>query len=480
MMKVARQYIDGTWVAANGNLHSTLNPATGLLAAEFVEGSASDARAAIAAAAYAFQATNWKHDARLRADVMLSAAARLEERRELVAHLLVEQSGKLLREAHGEVSAAISELRYYAGLARNLFGRVVEIEPGCFSTLHREAAGVAVIIVPWNAPVTLLVRSLGPALAAGCTVVVKPAHQTALVSNLVLETLLDDARVPAGVINTLTESGVEVSKALCESPEVDVISFTGSTAVGKAIAKATSSNLTRLSLELGGKAAGIVFSDCNILSTVQGVLAGGLILSGQQCTALSRILVQNEIYDHFVSEFKKAMHQIKPGPGMDSESGIAPLIDVANRERIRGLVEMAPDLSGKVLVHGVVPAGALAAGAFIAPSLIEVEDLNSPLIQNELFGPVMVVERFTDENDAVKRANATRYGLAASVWTSDATKARRVSSRLKSGSVWINSHNKLFAEIETGGERDSGYGRLHGVEGMNDFLVTKHVYQNIN
>lgn len=478
-MRVAQHYIDGAWVPARGRVGTTLNPATGEPAAEFVEGTAQEAQAAIAAAARAFQATDWKHDARLRSEVLLSAASRLEERREQVAHMLVAQNGKLLREALGEVGAAISELRYYAGLARNLFGRVLEIEPGCFSALHREAAGVAVIIVPWNAPVTLLVRSLAPALAAGCTAVVKPAHQTALVSNLVLDTVLCDPRVPAGVVNTITESGSEVARALCESAEVGVISFTGSTAVGKSIARATSSHLTRLSLELGGKAAGVVFADCDVAATVRGVLAGGLILSGQQCTALARVLVQDSLYERFAAELSAAMRCVRPGPGMDPASGLGPLIDMANRERIRVLVDGASSASGKVLVRGEVPDGELARGAFIGPSLIAVDDLASPLVQNELFGPVMVIERFGDEDDAVRRANATRYGLAASVWSGDAGRARRIAGRLRSGSVWINAHNKLFAEIETGGERDSGYGRLHGAEGMNDFLVTKHIYQGI-
>lgn len=190
------------------------------------------------------------------------------------------------------------------------------------------------------------------------------------------------------------------------------------------------------------------------------------------------MVVQDDIYDRFVSALADAMRSIRPGPGMDGASGLGPLIDVTNRERIRALVEGAPDASCMVLVRGEVPGGDLARGAFIAPSLIAADDLASPLVQNERFGPVMVVERFRDEDDAVWRANATRYGLAASVWSGDAGKARRVAGRMRAGSVWINAHNKLFAEIETGGERDSGYGRLHGVERMNDFLVTKHVYQS--
>lgn len=476
-MRLAQHYIHGAWVPASGPIGITFDPATGEPVGQFVDGTAADAQAALDAALHAFDHSGWKHDARLRADVLLGAARRLEERCEPVARLLVAQNGKLLREALGEVRAAISELRYYAGLARNLFGRVIEIEPGCFSALHREAAGVAVIIVPWNAPVTLLVRSLAPALAAGCSVVIKPAHQTALVSNEVLETLTCDPRVPPGVLNSVCESGAEVARTLCESPEVGVISFTGSTAVGKAIAKATAGNLTRLSLELGGKAAGVVFADCDLPQTVRGVLAGGLVLSGQQCTALARVLVQESVYERFVGELGQALRSVIPGPGLDAASGMGPLIDIINRDRIAALVENA-GTSAEVLVHGQVPRGELARGAFISPSLIAVEDLASPLVQKELFGPVLVVERFKDEDDAVMRANATRYGLAASVWSGDANKARRVAGRLRSGSVWINAHNKLFAEIETGGERDSGYGRLHGAEGMNDFLVTKHIYQN--
>lgn len=476
-MKVAQHHIDGDWLPSSGKVGITLNPATGEPAAEFVEGSAAEAQAAIAAALRAFHTTNWKRDARLRSEILLSAATRLEERREQVVKMLVAQNGKLVREAAGEVAAAISELRYYAGLARNLFGRVIEIEPGCFSSLHREAAGVVVIIVPWNAPVTLLVRSLAPSLAAGCTVVVKPAHQTALVSNFVLETVTLDSRLPAGVVNTVIESGAEVSRALCESPDVAVISFTGSTAVGKAIAQTTSKNLTRLSLELGGKASAIVFDDCNLEQTVRGVLSGSLILAGQQCTALARVIVQDSVYERFSNELSAAMRSVKVGPGNQAASQMGPLIDRANRDRIQAIVE-GVDRSNDVLVRGAIPGGDLTKGAFISASLIAVEDLSSGLVQSEIFGPVLVIERFKNEKEAVCRANATRYGLAASVWSRDAGKAQRIANELRSGSVWLNAHNKLFAEIETGGERDSGYGRLHGVEGMNDFLVTKHVYQS--
>lgn len=481
-MQTAKQLIGGRWlttVGAHERLGEAFNPASGEVAALFAEGSATEAQAAVAAALQAFEHTAWKRSPRLRAEVLLDFAARLDARKEDIADWLVTLNGKLRREALGEIGAGISELRYYAGLARNLFGRVLEVEPGCYSSLDREAAGVCAIILPWNAPVTLLIRSLAPALAAGCTVVIKPAHQTAVVNNLVLECLSSDARVPAGVINSVIESGTEVSRFLCASPDIDVISFTGSAKVGKLIAQSTANTLKRLSLELGGKAPALVFADADIDKTVAGIVAGGMVMAGQQCTAIARVLVQDAVYDTVAQRLAAALKAVKVGPGNDPASQMGCLIDVANRDRINALMDSA-EATQRVLLRGRVPGGALARGAFIEPSLVEVQDLASDFIQNELFGPLLVIERFSGEDEAVSRANATRFGLAASVWSSDAKKSRRIAARLRSGTVWSNSHNRLFAEAETGGFRDSGYGRLHGAEGLNDFLQTKHFYFETN
>jgi acyl-CoA reductase-like NAD-dependent aldehyde dehydrogenase len=477
-MQIAKQHIDGEWltsVDSTERLAPTFNPANSETVAQYADGNAADAHAAIDAAVRAFETSQWKHAPRLRADVLLDFAARLDARKEEIADWLVTVNGKLRREALGEIGAGVSELRYYAGLARTLFGRILEIEPGCYSSLDREAAGVVAIILPWNAPATLLIRSLAPALAAGCTVVIKPAHQTAIVNNMVLECLTVDERLPKGVLNSVTESGTEVSRLLCSSPDVDVISFTGSSAVGKKIAEATANTLKRLSLELGGKAPALVFKDCDINKTVAGIVAGGMVMAGQQCTAVARVLVEDSIYQDFSQRLAQALKQVKVGPGNDPASQMGCLIDRANRDRINGLMDTA-ERTQKILLRGQVPGGALARGAFIEPSLVEVADLQSEFIQNELFGPLLVIERFAGEQDAITRANATRFSLAASVWTADAAKARRVATRLRSGTVWSNAHNRLFAEAETGGYRDSGYGKLHGTEGLNDFMQTKHFY----
>lgn len=322
-MQTAKQLINGQWLAAvsgAGRTGPSFNPATGEVAAQFCDGTQVEAQAAVAAALHAFETTAWRRSPRLRAEVLLDFAARLEARKEEIADWLVTLNGKLRREALGEIGAGISELRYYAGLARNLAGHVLEVEPGCYSSMEREAAGVCAIILPWNAPVTLLVRSLAPALAAGCTVVIKPAHQTALVNNMVLECISSDARVPVGVINSVIESGAEVSQFLCASPDVEVISFTGSSAVGKLIAHSTASTLKRLSLELGGKAPALVFADADMDKTVAGVVAGGMVMAGQQCTAITRVLVEDSAYKSFAQRLTEALKAVKVGPGNDPSS----------------------------------------------------------------------------------------------------------------------------------------------------------------
>ncbi|MCB5363425.1 aldehyde dehydrogenase family protein [Pusillimonas sp. CC-YST705] len=477
-MNTAKHYINGRWlesVEGQAKIGMVLNPATSEHVVNFCDGTASEAGAAVTAARAAFEDSSWAHSPRIRADVLFDFAIRLEQRKDEIADLIVTVNGKLRREAMGEIMAGVSELKYYAGLARNLFGRTLEVEPDCYASLDREPSGVAAIILPWNAPVTLLVRSLAPALAAGCSVVIKPAHQTALVNNLVLECITDDARVPAGIINSVIESGTAVSSFLCESTDVDVISFTGSTRVGKLIAQSTASTLKRLSLELGGKAPAVVFADCNIDATVAGVVAGSMVMAGQQCTAIARVLVEAAIYDEFSQRLTQALKNLQPGFGNDPQAGMGCLIDIANRDRIAALLEQAAQTE-RVLLKGEIPGGALANGAFIAPSLIEVQDLNSSFIQQELFGPLLIIERFTDEAEALHRSNATRYSLAASVWTQNAGRAKKMAAKLKFGTVWHNTHNRLFAEAETGGYGDSGYGKLHGLEGMNDFMQTKHFY----
>jgi betaine-aldehyde dehydrogenase len=471
----ALNLIDGEWTSGRAGSGHCIDPATGEPVAEYADAGAGDGAAAIAAAAHAFEHSSWARKPRLRAEVLHAFADNVARRAPQIEAWLVSTSGKLAREAKGELAASVSELRYYAGLARNLWGRVAEIDAGCYSQLVREPIGVAAIIVPWNAPATLLVRSLAPALAAGCTVVVKAAHQTSAVNHLMLECLTEVAALPKGVVNSMTESGSAIARLLCESPQVDAISFTGSSATGKKIAAAAAGTLKRLSLELGGKAPAIVLEDCDLDAAAPGLAAGAMALSGQMCTAIARILVHESRFEAATTRLAALLGALRMGPGSDPRSQLAPLIDADNRDRVVALAQAAA-AEGAVHLRGTVPGGALARGAFVSPTVVEIADLESRFVQQELFGPILLVERFATEREAVERANATRYGLAASVWTQDHARALAIARELKSGTVWINTHNRLFAEAETGGYRESGYGRLHGVEGLNDFLETKHVY----
>lgn len=474
---LASHWIGNQWIASADTFDST-NPATGELLGKVSHGGLREARAAIAMAREVFDEGTWATSPRLRAAVLLDFAQCLEADAAPLAELLCRENGKLLRECAGEVEGAASELRYYAGIARSMAGRLVEIAPGVTSLLSREAAGVVGIIVPWNAPLILLVRSLAPALAAGCTVVIKAAPQTALFMDRVIRRLADVAQLPAGAVNLVFEQGHEAAEELVQSPDVDVVSYTGSTAVGKKIMAAAAPSLKRLSLELGGKAAAVVCGDVDMEKAVPEILAAGTILSGQQCTAASRILVQRSCYAEFRERMVAQMKAMKIGPGHRPDVQMGSLIDVPNRERVLQLIERI-SADHRVPVRGGPVADAHPNGAFVSPTLVEVDDVADYVVQQEHFAPVMTLEVFDDDRNAVGMANATRFGLGSSVWSRDLARAQRMAKAIRCGTVWINAHNKLFAEAENGGYRESGFGRLHGIEGLNDFLETKHVYQDI-
>lgn len=475
MSRMARLWIDGLPVHASGRRHfPSFDPARGTELGTVVDARIEDGQAAIAAARRAFDLGPWPRSPMLRAQLLLDFADRLERAGPEISGLLTAENGKLLRQSQLEVAIAVSELRYYAGLARNLFGRTIELAPGLHSLLQREAIGVAGIIVPWNAPVILLIRSLAPALAAGCTVVIKSAPQTALVSDAVLECLFGLPELPGGVCNALSESGSAVAELLVTSEDVDVISYTGSTAVGRRIITASAPTMKRLNLELGGSAPCVVFEDADIGAAVTGLVAAGVVMAGQQCVAANRLLVHERIAQAAAERFATALRTVRVGPGDEPASEMGPMIDHANRDRILQLADRAA-ASAELLVRPQVPdAPALAQGAFVTPGLIRVIDRAAPFLREETFGPLLSIDTFRDDDEAVHLANATPYGLAASVWSGDLARCQRTAGRIRAGTVWLNSHGRLLPETETGGYKQSGLGRLHGVEGLNDFLQTKH------
>lgn len=478
MMHSGEHWIGRDWIApAAGRMMDAVSPATGETIGSVALGGEDECRAAISAARAAFDKSTWSQNARLRAAVLLEVADRIAAHADSLARLLTFETGKLILASRGEIGATVSELRYYAGLTRAIQGRMMEVEPGAYSLLMREAAGVAGVIVPWNSPGILLVRSVAPALAAGCTVVVKPALQSSLFHTAVMRLFAETSSLPAGVLNSFCEAGSAGAEEMVRSSNVDVLSFTGSSAVGKKIMASAAATVKRVNLELGGKAAAIVFEDCDVSAVAPRIVAAALIQCGQQCTAIDRVLVHESKYDEMRRALGSALKSVRLGPVDDAASELGPLINSSSRDRVMRITAEAQSI-GQAAVVGGLPAGLLARGAYLEPSLLTVSDLDSSFIQEEFFGPVVNLESFADEAHAITRANATRYGLSASVWTRDLARAHRVARALRCGTVWLNDHNKLMAEAETGGYRESGLGRLHGLEGLNDFLETKHVFQS--
>ena len=472
MTNAARHWIGGDWLA-EGSVLPTVAVYDGTDSGTYHDGDAATAEAAIATARVAFERSGWAHQPRLRAAVLLELADAIAARAEEIARAIAVENGKVIAHCRHETAAAISEARYYAGLARAIFGRVTEVDEGKQSILASEPIGVAAIIVPWNAPSTLLLRSLGPALAAGCTTVIKGAHQVGTVNRIFAECLAACASLPKGVVNVV-HGDLAVSQVLCTHPEVDVVSFTGSSATGKKIMAGAAPTLKRLSLELGGKAPALVFGDADMDRAAAEITRGLIPHCGQMCTAVARVLVAEEAWDAFVPKLVTAAKAVTSGDPLADGVAMGPLFTETAAERYLADIAAA-DQAGEVLLAGGVEEGHPRRNV-VRPALYHLDDPQHRLSQDELFAPIGIVERVADEAVAVASANATRFGLAASVHTRDHARARRVARALKSGTVWINCHNRLFAEAETGGYRDSGMGRLHGLEGLSDFMETKHIY----
>ena len=465
----APHWIAGAW----GGMPSvdSIDPATGESIGQFADGGAPEADAAIAAARHVFDRTTWALDARLRQDVLLAWAAALDAQREPLAILLTRENGKAIAQSRGEIAGAISEVRYYAGLARHIAGHVLEAEPGTISTMLREAAGVAAIVVPWNVPAVLLVRSLAPALAAGCTAIVKAAAQTPLVIAAMLR-CFEQTALPKGAVNLVNETGYAAGERLVESHDVDVVSFTGSTATGKKIMAAAAESMKKLSLELGGKSCCVVFEDADVAAIAPRIARAATIISGQQCTAARRVLVHARRAAEMREHLTRALASLKVGPGIDASTDIGALIEGSTCDAIDQTIARARDqLSGsRVLLRGE-----RSGNAFLSPTLVEHSDPKGFFCQEEIFGPFVTLETFDTEAQAIDKANDTVFGLSASVWTHDGARAFRIARALRNGTVWINDHNKLFAEAETGGYRQSGLGRLHGYDALADFTEIKHI-----
>ena len=465
----------GGWWLDSGEHRESINPATGEVIGSYAMGGRKEAELAVNAALRAFRETDWKVNRPLRARVLNAMAARFEARAEHLTRLLATEVGKVLPDARFETASVPFNLRFNAALALTEYGRAAEVGEDSLSIVIRQPIGVAGIFAPWNAPIALGVRSLAPALAAGCTAVVILPKETAQVNALLGEVISETDDLPPGVVNILT-GGHEGLEYLVETPDVPVISFTGSTRTGRAISAAGAARLKRFGLELGGKAPVVIFDDADLDAAVAKVMAGLTVFAGQFCMTGSRAIVQRGIAGRFRTALAERLEKVRIGPASDPRSEMGPLINRPNVERVNRMVEDAIAAGAKVIVRGgPATEGPLAKGAFYRPTLLEVTDSSLPIVQQEVFGPVLTMQVFDTETEAVTLANDSEYGLSASVWSRDVDRPLRVARALEHGTVWINDWANIHDEFEEGGFKQSGRGRLRGRAGLDDFLECKHI-----
>ncbi|GIF47317.1 betaine-aldehyde dehydrogenase [Asanoa ferruginea] len=476
-LRTARHWINGKWVdsARHGD---SVNPATGEVVGHYADAGQEEAEQAVRAATAAFHETTWAHDMEFRTKVLLEIAASFQRHERELADLTTLENGKTIWEAEFEVGFAKGNFTTAAALAQTTYGRVMEVEPGKHTMVVREPVGVAAVITPWNSPTALLARDLAPALAAGCTAVVKLPGQTPLLNEAISRVFEDVPSLPAGVVNVLTESGSEAAKWLVDSPDVPAIMFTGSTPTGRAIGAAAAKHVKRVGLELGGKTPHIVFDDADLDAALPVIEKSLTIFTGQFCITAGRLIVQRGVYGTVKQRLAERLANVTVGPGADRSVDMGSLIDQAGVERVDRLVEEAIAAGAVPVVRGG-PAreGDLAKGAFYRPTLLEVTDPALPIVHQEVFGPVQTIQVFDTEAEAIALANDSEYGLGASVWSSDVNRPLRVARKVQAGMLWINDWGQLPNQFEIGGYKQSGVGHANGPGGIDHFLEYKTITQ---
>ena len=475
-LKRYRNYIDGVWQeAADGATMEIHCPCDGQLVSVVPASKAEDVEQAVAAARRAFDEADWAFNPRLRSQCLYAWGAAMRANHEALATRLALETGKPISEARFEVNSSIGYVEYYAAAARTLYGTSTAVEPGLLSVLAREPVGVVACITPWNYPVTLLMRDMAPALAAGCTCVLKPAAQTTGCTLAVLELLDGIPAFPKGVVNAISGKGSVAGAVLASHPEVDMISLTGGLETGKEIMTTAADTMKKVSLELGGKSPHIVFADADLDKALPFVVKGIFMNAGQLCTVGSRLVLEESLVDTFLPRLKAEVEKLRPGYCMDEQTTLGPVISKVQMDKILDYIESGKACSTLVTGGCRLTDNGLDKGYYIAPTILLNPPMDAKVVQEEIFGPVLVVQTFKTREEAVAIANGTTYGLASGVWSRDIDKAMWVARRLRAGSAWVNCYNKLLPECETGGYKQSGMDRAGGTDGMLKYTEIKHL-----
>lgn len=469
-------FVGGSWVTGAGPAIETINPADGSLLARVFSATAAEVETAVSAARAAFRGSAWRGcKPHQRAGYLYRISELIQKDAERLARLQMSDNGKTLGECRRQIASAAGTFRYYAAACETREDALPPRRSDALAMTIAEPVGVVGAITPWNSPATLEAQKLAPILAAGNTVVLKPSEVTPLMA-LEYARIGQEAGLPPGVLNVVTGAG-EVGVALVEHAGVDMISFTGGSATGRAIAAACGARLKPVVLELGGKSPNIVFEDADQAAALDGVVEGLFSGAGQSCVAGSRIFVQRSIYKEFVEALAEAARAYRIGPPDAEGTQIGPLVSFAHRDKVGSYVDLGREEGGRVLAGGTVPAtDALARGAYYAPTLLDGLGPDARVCREEIFGPVGVVLPFGDEDEIVAMANDSDFGLAAGIWTRDYRRAWRVGERLEAGTIWVNTYKDLSISTPFGGMKQSGLGHEKGLQGLEAYTFKKSLH----
>ncbi|MBJ8027948.1 aldehyde dehydrogenase family protein [Bacillus cereus group sp. N21] len=475
-----KMYLNGEWRdSSNQEKRPIINPANGKVIAYAPEGTIEDAKYAIEVARATFDSGIWSEtSAAERASYLFKIADEIDKNLKELARLETMDNGKTYREAEGDIGDAAACFRYYAGLITKPDGQTYHVADPMQAMVVREPVGVCGLIVPWNYPLLMSVWKIAPALAAGNTIVFKPSEVTPITVMKLFE-IMEKVELPKGVANMVMGAGPIVGNEIAASNKVDMISFTGGTKTGKHIMRTAADNMKKISLELGGKSPNIIFADADFETAVDYALFGIYAGAGQVCSAGSRILVEESVYDRFVNRFVERAKQINVGPGDNPESEMGPLVSQEHMEKVLRYIEIGKDEGAEIVCGGKrILADGKGDGFFIEPTVFVNVKPDMRIVQEEIFGPVVVIQKFKDEQEAIELANGTDYGLAGGVFTVDGAKAIRVIRKLRAGITWINSYHPTYNEAPWGGYKQSGIGRSLGTFGLEEFQEIKQI--NIN